>query len=211
MKTVLAVAVVMFGAATQVASAHRLDEYLQAARLSVASDRVDLEMDLTAGASVADDVFASIDADNNTVISMDESREYASRVLASTTLNLDGRAVPMTLTGQRSPQRHEMQEGIGVFQLTASGTIPPLTPGTHQLTFRNTHRPDVSVYLVNALIPQTSAIAIVGQHRDVQQRELTMDIRVSGYAGNWIAAGQIAMVAVVMALPAAMMWRRRRT
>ena len=39
-------------------SAHRLDEYLQAARLSLAHTRVELEIDLTPGASVADGIIS---------------------------------------------------------------------------------------------------------------------------------------------------------
>ena len=35
------------------AAAHRLDEYLQATRLSIDIDRVDLEIDLTAGSAMA--------------------------------------------------------------------------------------------------------------------------------------------------------------
>ena len=39
------------GAATHL-SAHRLDEYLQAARLGIDPDRVELQLDLTPGAAV---------------------------------------------------------------------------------------------------------------------------------------------------------------
>jgi len=35
------------------ATAHRLDEYLQATRVSIDVDRVDLEIDLTAGTAIA--------------------------------------------------------------------------------------------------------------------------------------------------------------
>lgn len=52
--------------------AHRLDEYLQATRLSVARDRIDLELDLTAGADVASAVFASIDTNHDGRISPTE-------------------------------------------------------------------------------------------------------------------------------------------
>ena len=35
------------------AGAHRLDEYLQATRIGVSQNRIDLEIDLTAGAAIA--------------------------------------------------------------------------------------------------------------------------------------------------------------
>src|SRR4051812_45984017 len=42
-------------------SAHRLDEYLQAARLGIGTERVELELDLTPGSSVANVIIAGID------------------------------------------------------------------------------------------------------------------------------------------------------
>src|SRR5258707_6047731 len=45
------------------ASAHRRDEYLQAARIAVEPGRVDLELDLTPGITVADTMIGDIDRD----------------------------------------------------------------------------------------------------------------------------------------------------
>ena len=43
------------------AQAHRLDEYLQATRIDISSNRVDLEMDLTPGVDVASVVLPLMD------------------------------------------------------------------------------------------------------------------------------------------------------
>ena len=51
------------------AGAHRVDEYLQATRLSIDLERVDLEIDLTAGAAMASKVFAWIDTNRDGEIS----------------------------------------------------------------------------------------------------------------------------------------------
>src|SRR5215210_2258008 len=46
-------------------SAHRLDEYLQATRLAIEPDRVEIALDLTPGIAVAESIVAEIDADGN--------------------------------------------------------------------------------------------------------------------------------------------------
>ena len=50
-------------------SAHRRDELLQAARIGIAADRVELELSLTPGIAVADDVIGTIDRDRDGVFS----------------------------------------------------------------------------------------------------------------------------------------------
>ncbi len=62
------------------ASAHRLDEYLQATTISVEKDRVQAEIRLTPGLAVFRRVLAYIDTDANGVISGAEQRAYAERV-----------------------------------------------------------------------------------------------------------------------------------
>jgi hypothetical protein len=54
-------------------AAHRLDEYLQAARVSLARDRVTLEVDLTPGAAVTPAIVALVDRDGDAVISPAEA------------------------------------------------------------------------------------------------------------------------------------------
>ncbi len=57
--------------------AHRLDEYLQATRLSVALDRIELEIDLTPGVSIAERIVTAIDTDRDGRFSPAESDAYA--------------------------------------------------------------------------------------------------------------------------------------
>src|SRR5262245_11071249 len=80
----------IFGLAiTHIAEAHRLDEYLQATRISIEPGRIAVEMNLTPGAAVAKDVIATIDRDGNGEISATEGAAYASDVLHSVSLNVD--------------------------------------------------------------------------------------------------------------------------
>src|SRR5580765_8182089 len=63
--TALAVALAAAVTLGTAASAHRRDEYLQAARLAVEPGRVDLELDLTPGIEVAEAIIADIDGDRD--------------------------------------------------------------------------------------------------------------------------------------------------
>jgi hypothetical protein len=61
------------------AGAHRLDEYLQATRVAIERERVDVDIDLTAGVSIAGQVTTWIDVNGDGEISQAESFAYARR------------------------------------------------------------------------------------------------------------------------------------
>jgi hypothetical protein len=192
------------------ARAHRLDEYLQASRLGIERGRVSVEIDLTPGVAVADDVLAWIDTDRSGAVSPEEADAYARRVLDAITLDVDGRRTALVLLDRQVPSVVDMRQGIGTIRLQAVALTPIAAAGAHRLVYRNLHRPEVSVYLVNALLPDSAALAITDQQRDVQQHELRLNYRIDG---GWeppvlwrplIAA--IAGAGVLTALT----WRRRR-
>ncbi len=133
--------------------AHRLDEYLQATRISIELERIAVEMNLTPGAAVADSVFASIDQDRNGVISSTEGAAYARLVVTSLSLTVDGRSSALALDGYSFPTLADMRLGEGIIRLRASAKMPHASIGPHRLAFANTHRSDIGVYLINALIP----------------------------------------------------------
>src|SRR5262245_61337231 len=70
------------------ASAHRLDEYLQAARIGIDPGRVQLELDLTPGVAVAGKVIGDIDRDRDGVLSADEKRAYAAQVFGALAMDV---------------------------------------------------------------------------------------------------------------------------
>lgn len=163
------------------ASAHRLDEYLQAARISLERTHVLLEIDLTPGASVAGDIIAQIDRDGDDRISPIEARAYAERVLQDVVVDLDGAPVAMTLEYVTAPSTDEMRHGMGALQLRAAGNVQPASIWRRQreLHFQNTHRAASSVYLVNALMPIDAGVSVVGQTRDPKQREARIEYTVT--------------------------------
>lgn len=179
MKT-LCVATCIWLATASSATAHRLDEYLQATRLSIDIARVDVEIDLTPGVSLASNVFGWIDTNHDGEISQAEGEAYARAMLRSAVLKADGSPMRLDLEESSFPTLSEMNLGIGTIRLRATAAIPAAGPGRHQISFLNMHRPESSVYLVNVLVPQNNRLQFGEQRRDVAQHGLTLDYTVAG-------------------------------
>ena len=159
-------------------AAHRLDEYLQASRVSVARDRVALEVDLTPGANIASEVIGSLDRDGDAAISPIEAQSYGQSVLADLVVQLDGRPVSLTLTRVEISTIAELREGMGAIRVQATATIDGSVAGRRELHLQNDHQPEKSVYLANALVPDTADVRIVSQRRDSRQRDLRIEYTV---------------------------------
>jgi len=170
-----ALVLVLALAAGAVLSAHRRDEYLQAARLTVEPARVGVELDMTPGIAVADAVIASIDRDRDGRFSADETRAYVGEVSAAWRVAIDGQRLPLDVTASSFADPDALRRGEGTIRLEASGALPRLAAGSHRLAFDNGYRRDISVYLANALVPRSERVAIAGQARDADQRQLTID------------------------------------
>lgn len=155
------------------ASAHRLDQYLQATRLSLAADQVAIEIDLTPGVDVAQAIFALINTDHDGQISAAEAQKYANQVVRETVLEIDGRPVHLDVMKYEFPSFQEMTAGEGTIRIHARTLWKGLS-GEHRIIYQNHHKPDLGVYLVNALRPATSNIEITEQHRDPFQREMKL-------------------------------------
>jgi hypothetical protein len=188
----------------QPADAHRLDEYLQATRIAVGQERIDLEVDLTAGANIATQISASIDTNGDGEIGSSERDDYARRVIDAVRMSVDGRALPVTLVWHEFPDRQSMALGVGTIRLRATADVSAGI-GRHELAFLNGHAAASSVYLVNALLPSDQRIQISSQRRDVAQRGVTLDYSVAPgdvwVRGGWIATA-VAMIGIL---------RRRRS
>jgi hypothetical protein len=150
-------------------SAHRLDEYLQATRISVATNRVDLSIELTAGVAVAGHLLTLIDLDRDGRISADEGKAYAQRFLNDLQLRLDAESVALKLGDHSFPPLESMKAGVGVIRINAAAAIERLQAGPHTLSLTNAHLPDISAHLVNAVVPKDRAITITRQRRNESQ------------------------------------------
>jgi hypothetical protein len=164
--------VLMSGAST---SAHRRDEYLQAARLGIDPDRVQLALDLTPGIAVAEAVLAEIDLDANRSISAAEARAETERVLNAVAFDVDGMPLRVEVIDFVFPTFDAALNGEGTTRIQAVAAMPRLADGRHRLRYRNTYRPDIGVYLANALVPVSDRVTVTAQRRDVDQSELIID------------------------------------
>ena len=170
------------------ASAHVLDEYLQAAQISLAPDGVRVNLRLIPGVKVAERIFALIDVDGDGQISPEEEQAYAQLVTGDIALETDGRKMPFVLKDIRFPPRDKMNEGNGAIRLDLAADMKLDRAGEHQITFRNDHLPDIGVYLANVLISTADTIEITGQQRDNLQHELRVNFRV--HSANTPASSQ---------------------
>jgi hypothetical protein len=184
-------------------SAHRLDEYLQAARLAIDADRVELQLDLTPGVAVAQAIIADVDRNGDGLLAPDERSAYVREVLSAIELDVDGRPLRVQPIAFHFPDLEALRTGESTIRLQSGANLPAMSDGAHRLFFRNTHRPEVSVYLANVLVPDSGRIAITAQRRHADQHDLTIDYvvhpvpRTSTSIG---VAGTIAIAAVLIGL-----------
>jgi len=167
-----ALAIVALGAS---ASAHRLDEYLQATRIAIEPTRVVIDLDLTPGVAVAGVVLPEIDRDRDGSISTGEAQAYVARVLRDVTVTIDGAPLAMSARASTFPAMQALRTGVGTIQLRLAAAVPTLKPGAHRLALRNDHLPAVSAYLANALVPASDLVDVTNQRRDYNQRALDID------------------------------------
>lgn len=156
-------------------SAHRLDEYLQAARIAIEPKHADIQLDVTPGAALAAVVLASIDGDGDGALSEEEQRAYVAGVLGAVFVEVDGWPLPLRPGAVTFPEPAAFRRGEAAIRIAARAALPSLADGEHQLRFRNTHQPPGSVYLANALVPASDRVAVTTQRRDARQTQLTID------------------------------------
>ena len=193
-------------------SAHRRDEYLQAARLAIEPAAVRLEMDLTPGIAMAEAIIAGIDRDRDGSLSPAEQHAYGMLVVSAVDVEFDGHAVRAELSGVGFPELDAVRRGEGTIRVRSTAVLTPASAGLHQLLFRNRHHPEQSVYLANALVPETSQVSITAQRRDREQTELAIDYLLRGDpprgSGGWLVAVIAAGTLVSALLVRPLRWRR---
>jgi hypothetical protein len=182
MKPRLVAAAAMLLSLGGVASAHRLDEYLQATIISVEKDHVQASMRLIPGVAVSSSVIASIDSNGDGVLSKAEQRAYAERVLGDLSLTVDGKSLRPALVSVDFPGIEEMKEGLGEIQIEFTADLPRGGPN-RKLIFENHYQTRIAAYLVNCLVPRDHDIRIVAQNRNEQQSFYQLDyVQAGGYS-----------------------------
>jgi hypothetical protein len=157
------------------ALAHRLDECLQASFVSVEPDRIGIEVALTPGVEMIGWILPSMDLDHDGVVSESEAAAFGERVGTNLSLRIDDKDLPLRLADARFPEVSEMTNGVGVVRLHFLAEANGVSSGRHHLRFENRYLTNYSVYLANALVPESPAIAIGRQERDALQTRLEFD------------------------------------
>lgn len=190
--------------------AHQLDEYAQSTLVAVESGRIWVELNLTPGVAVADQLLGQIDANRDDVVSTNAAATYAQRVKHDLGLRLDGRSRELSLVALNFPTPAELRTGWGIIQMEFSATPGEFSAGTHRLAFENRHRPVASVYLFNAAHPSSDAIRITGQKRNDTQSagEIAFEVHPPQSAPNRVGV-TILILAPAMLLLAGARWARK--
>ena len=156
------------------ASAHRIDEYLQATILSLEENRVHASMRLIPGVLISRSVIAAIDSNGDGVFSDSEEQAYAQRVLNDLSITMDGQVVQPKLVSWSFPLPAQMREGLGEIHIEYTADLPQVGPD-RSLILANHHLSSTSVYLMNAVVPEDRDIHILAQKRNEQQTVYELD------------------------------------
>ena len=149
--------------------AHRDDQYLQATLVAIEPSGVRLQINLTPGVAVAEQVIGRIDRDRDGAISENEAAAYAELLKRDLTVRIDGRKLELKLTASEFVPPEELRTGSGIIQMEFTARFGPLAAGAHRLTLENRHLTKISVYLINAAQPRLATVQITRQKRNNNQ------------------------------------------
>jgi hypothetical protein len=188
MTRVAAVATALLVAWPAGLDAHRLDEYLQAARVGVTPSAIVIDLSLTPGVAVAPEIIARLDPDGDGRILPREAEAYGRRVLADLNARLDAAPLALTLRRVEVPPPGELGAGVAAIRVELEGRLAVRASGRHLLELTNTHLADQSVYMANALLPETDQVTILRQERDPRQQtfRLRYETRPAGASVAWL-------------------------
>lgn len=192
------------------ASAHRLDEYLQATLVSIEPDAIRLHINLTPGVAVADVVLAVIDRDHDGAISPDEAAAYAELLRRDLIVGINGVSLELKVAARRFPTPAELRTGSGIVQVEFVAAAGALRAGTHGLTLENRHLPAASAYLLNAARPNSPSVWITRQTRNDNQSAGAIEFTFHPRPNASGATLRFAPIAIVCAAIAAAVWRARK-
>jgi hypothetical protein len=154
------------------ARAHRLDELLQAAFITIEPDGIRLELNLTPGVESFSTLLPLLDLDHDGDVSAVETEAYADLIRSELSLRLDERPLVLQVTDSQFSPLAEFRTGLGTVHLKLSATGGTLTTGSHELLFHNRHLANLSVYLVNAVMPRSPKVQVQRQVRNTNQSEV---------------------------------------
>jgi polyphosphate kinase len=149
-------------------AAHRLDEYLQAMLVVIEPRGIRLQINLTPGVEVADQVLARIDRDHDGAISADDAAAYAESLKRDLNVRLDRHNVGLKLIAYEFAEPGDLRTGLHIIQVEFATTCD-FDAGLHKLIVENSHAPTASAYLFNAAKPNSRSVQVTSQNRNIDQ------------------------------------------
>jgi hydrogenase/urease accessory protein HupE len=180
--------------ATTAAFAHRLNEYLVATTINLSGGKVQLQLHLTSGVDVANEVLKSIDQNGDRLISSREQQAYIALLAHDLSLTLDGHRLTLQPVSFFFPTVDAMRKGTGEILVEfesemSPGVSSPAGSSTHRLELSNDHYRPIAVYLVNCLMPADAGIKVDHQNRSADQSLYQLEFS-TGEIQPGMAAGQ---------------------
>lgn len=211
----------MFGMPS--AEAHRTDEYLQATLIDIEPRFIRLDVSLTPGIETFSMVGPLLDRDHDGDLSPAEAASYAEQVRMDLQLRVDGQPLELELQNHQFPVLQELRDGTGSIHIEMKARFgSESADGIHQLSFENHHLSAISVYLVNAVVPDSTEIQTGQQFRSTNQSDFRISYertfpRSSPTLGAGKTArrtfswdGPIILASIVAIVWGCVLWRHRR-
>jgi hypothetical protein len=169
--------------------AHRDDQYLQATLVAIEPSGLRLQINLTPGVAVAEQVLAEIDRDRDGAISQNEAAAYAELIKRDLALRIDGRTLELKLSASEFVEPADLYTGSGTIQMEFSAIFGSLAAGPHKLTLENRHLTAISVYLINAAQPRFATVQITRQKRNENQSSGEIEFYLSPFRSKIAESG----------------------
>jgi hypothetical protein len=144
MKRVLLLSLVLMGWLPFMAAAHPADSLVQATYITLAPQKIKLELDFTPGELVAQGFLARLDFNQDDIISPEEVSRFSNTVLEQLKLEVNGKAVKLQLESSQIPTVKTVKLGGGQLQLILTG-MPDGLLESNQFVFNNRFQPVKSV------------------------------------------------------------------
>ncbi|GII00077.1 hypothetical protein [Planobispora takensis] len=153
--------------------AHPGDEVVQQVYLTPTASHLAVELDLTPGVLVAPAFARTVDADGDETITAGEAAAHAAPVTSALDLRVDGRAVPLILTGRVYPAYRLLAAAGGAVTVELIATLPP---GARSVVLTDRYRPGRTTVQMNALVAKTDPAPLDGITRADQGRTITLTL-----------------------------------
>ena len=175
-------------------SAHRRDEYLQAARLAIDPGGVQTRTGPDAGHRPGRGDPRGHRSQSRRIAVRGRAAGLWSLVLSALTLEIDGTPVRAQLGDISFPDAEAMRRGEGTIRLQSAATLPRLSIGRPSAAVPQ-QPPSGSAVSISRTrwCPSSDEVAVTAQRRDGDQTELTIDYVAACSAGDVhgrVAAGQ---------------------